>query len=233
LSNALKHVVLDMKAFLSHSSRDKGLVEGVAELLGGANVELDSTTFDQGVFNVSAIQQALKRSVLFVLFLSESALGSSAVLFEALSAQEMQARGVIDKILIICLDNESFAKAPEEWKVHNFVRKAVAPQSIARLILSNLIVTRSKAAATSQPFVGRQSEIHDAKEKLIDPKRGVVRAIYVSGNPGIGRRTFARKLYGDVYPSVNPVFAEIYIDKLDGYEEIYRKLLDVACPRFG
>jgi tetratricopeptide (TPR) repeat protein len=219
-----------MKAFLSHSSRDKGLVEEVARLLGGANIELDSTTFDRGVLNVAAIQQALNRSILFVLFLSESALESSAVLFEALTAQEMQTRGVIDKIIVVCLDNESFGKAPDEWKVHNFVRKAVSAQSIARLIQGSLIAIRSRTAAAAQPFVGRQKELHDAKDKLIDPRLSTVRAIYVSGNPGIGRRTFARKLYSDVYPSVNPVFAEIYVDKLDGYEEIYRKLLDVLNP---
>ena len=56
-----------MKAFLSHSSRDKNIVEDVAQLLGGANVELDSITFDRGLLNVAAIQQALKRSSLFVL----------------------------------------------------------------------------------------------------------------------------------------------------------------------
>jgi hypothetical protein len=36
-----------MKAFLSYSSRDKEVVEQIAQLLGGANVELDSVTFDR------------------------------------------------------------------------------------------------------------------------------------------------------------------------------------------
>ena len=159
-----------MKAFLSHSSRDKGTVETVGELLGGANIELDSVTFDRGILNVTAIQLALKRSALFVLFLSDSALKSPAVLFEALSAQEMQERGIIDRILIICLDEDSFSRAPTEWKMHNFVRKAVSTQSVARLIQSQLIAARSKASAADQPFVGRLQELQTTKEDLIKPK---------------------------------------------------------------
>jgi hypothetical protein len=83
-----------MKAFLSHSSRDKPLVEEVAEHLGTAQVELDSSTFDNGLLNVTAIQGALKRSSIFVLFLTRDALDSSYVRFEALLAQELQAKGI-------------------------------------------------------------------------------------------------------------------------------------------
>lgn len=45
-----------MKAFLSHSSRDKGVVTEVWNELGPANAELDSETFDHGLVNVTAIQ---------------------------------------------------------------------------------------------------------------------------------------------------------------------------------
>jgi hypothetical protein len=69
-----------MRAFLSHSSRDKAIVAAVADELGTANVELDSETFDRGILNVAAIQEALKRSTLYVLFLTKYALASSAAL---------------------------------------------------------------------------------------------------------------------------------------------------------
>ena len=63
-----------MKAFLSHSSRDKPLVEEVAKHLGMAQVELDSSTFDSGLLNVETISAALERSSIFVLFLTQDAL---------------------------------------------------------------------------------------------------------------------------------------------------------------
>jgi TIR domain len=78
----------EMKAFLSHSSRDKAIITAVADELGAANVELDSETFDRGIINIAAIQEALKRSNLYVLFLTKDALASGAVRYEAILAQE-------------------------------------------------------------------------------------------------------------------------------------------------
>jgi hypothetical protein len=114
-----------MKAFLSHSSRDKGIVTAVADELGAANVELDSETFDRGILNVTAIQEALKQYTLYVLFMTKDALASGAVRYEALVAQELFARGIVERFLVICLDEEAFASAEEQWKAFNFVRRAV------------------------------------------------------------------------------------------------------------
>jgi hypothetical protein len=82
-----------MKAFLSHSSKDAALVHQVARLVGGANVELDDTTFDRGLLNVEAIYLALQRASIFVLFLTTDALASGIVKFERFIYQEMQESG--------------------------------------------------------------------------------------------------------------------------------------------
>jgi tetratricopeptide (TPR) repeat protein len=215
-----------MKAFLSHSSKDKAIVGQVADQLGLANVELDSETFDRGILNVTAIQDGLHNSSLFVLFLSKSALESGVVRYEAMLAQDLVARSLIERFLVVCLDADAFASAEANWKTFNFVRKAVSPQSIARLIQHNLILLRSRALGADQPFVGRTKELHSIKEKLIDPLFSRMRGIYVSGYTGIGRRTFAQRLFRDLYPSVISVFPEIVVEKLDGYEEIYRKTIE-------
>ncbi|WP_162826893.1 toll/interleukin-1 receptor domain-containing protein [Pseudolabrys taiwanensis] len=219
-----------MKAFLSHSSRDKATVEQVAAQLGAANVELDSETFDRGLLNVTAIQDALRRSSLFILFLSKDALASGVVRYEALLAQELFARGIVERFLVICLDENSFSSADDNWKTFNFVRKATSPQSIARLIQHQIILLQSKLSGAAQPFVGRLKELGETKEKLIDPKLTRLRGIYVSGFAGTGRRTFARRLFSDIYPSVISVFPEISIEELDGLEEIYRKLSEKLAP---
>ncbi|RYZ72689.1 MAG: tetratricopeptide repeat protein [Proteobacteria bacterium] len=219
-----------MKAFLSHSSRDKALVTSVAEEIGGASVELDADTFDRGILNVAAIEKALKRSSLFVLFLSEEAIQSSAVNLEVALAQELQSRGMIEKFFVFCIDELSFDKIPAEWKKFNFVRKAVSPQTIGRLIKNELLVTRGRDSKSATPFVGRQSELGEAKNRLMDPDQPPAKALFVSGPPGLGRRTFSRKLYSDVYPSVGKVFPQIHLDRTDGLEEIFRKLLDILTP---
>ena len=219
-----------MKAFLSHSSRDKGIVEQVAEDLGSANCQLDSATFERGVMNTKAIQQALGQCSVFVLFLSRDAIASGMVKFEAALAQELVGIGLIEKFLVICLDDDAFRAAPNEWKIYNFVRKVSSVHAISRLVQSALMIASLQSARMATPFVGRTKELTDIKERLIDPIAPQPKGLFVSGNAGIGRRTFARKLFGDVYPSVNPIFPEIYVEPLDGYEEIFRKVYHVIAP---
>ena len=219
-----------MRAFLSHSSRDKGVVTEVWNELGPANAELDSETFDRGLVNVAAIEEALRRCTLYVLFLSKDALASNAVRYEALHTQELIARGTIDRFLVICLDDDAFGSAEQEWKAYNFVRRAVGPPYIARLIQHCLLEARAREKGAAQPFVGRGRELDAAKERLSSPDGSRVWALYISGLNGIGRKTFAQHLFRDVYPAVISRFPEVTVDKLDGYEEIYRKLSRTLRP---
>jgi hypothetical protein len=220
-----------VKAFLSHSSRDKATVEEVAASLGASQVEIDSETFDSGELNVAVIQAALKRCSVFVLFLTASAIDSSYVRFEAKFAQELLAKGLIEKYFVICIDPASFNRVPEEWKVYSFVRHLSSPQSIARFIQHQLVIDRARSAFKEQPYVERR-ELNDLKERLIQPNSLQPKAIYISGNSGIGRRTLARRLYKDRYPHITSVFPEIQIDSLDGYDEIYRKIAQELMPNW-
>jgi hypothetical protein len=212
-----------MKAFLSHSSRNKVVVEQVAEDLGVANAELDSATFEQGILNTKAIESALARS-------SKDAISSGMVKLEVSLAKELVGRGLIEKFLVICLDDDAFQATPNEWKDYNFVRKVSSIRAISRLIQNVLMIANLRNAKFAAPFVGRMKELNEAKERLIDPTAPQPKGLFVSGNAGIGRRTFARKLFADVYPSVNPLFPEIYVEPLDGYEEIFRKVYQVVSP---
>jgi len=213
-----------MKAFLSHASKDKGFVNQVAEIVGGANTHLDADTFEYGVLNTQAILNALETSELFVLFVSSQSNDSPIVRFESRVAEELLARGVIDRLLFICLNPKAFDDADSRWKNYNFVRRESSPRSAARLIQSTLMGVRARKGSAEQPFVGRGEDLEAAKERLIDPEKPAPSAISVSGNTGIGRRTFARRLFKDVFPNVNNIVPEIAVDSYDSYDELYRKI---------
>lgn len=219
-----------MKAFLSHSSKDKGYVESVASFMKPGTYELDSETFDRGILNTEAIEIALKKATLFVLFLSEDSLNSGYVNFEFLIARELYASGSIEKILVICLDETSFSKAAESLKYHNFLRKAGDSASSARLIASVLISSSTKDRKESHPFLNREVEIAEIQEQLFDHAKPDVKVLFISGNPGVGRRTLARKVFADQFPQVIPSFPEIEIEPYDGREEIFRKLVSKIRP---
>lgn len=213
-----------MKAFLSHSSKDKGFVEGVASLLRPGTYELDSQTFDSGLINSQAIVEALKRSDMFCLFLSKNSLSSSYVDFETLLGIEFLAKGKIQKFLAICLDQDSFEQASANVKFFNIVRKGATQESTARLIQGSLISASRIGEETAHPFIGREDDLISLERQVNDHHRPPSRALYVSGHFGSGRRTLVRKFYENQYPKVGNIFPTIEIGAFSGLEELYRKL---------
>jgi hypothetical protein len=101
-----------LKAFLSHSSKDKYFVGQVAAALGSLQVEYDEKTFDL-TLNVQAIRRSLSRSDLFVVFLSANSIGSPFVAEEERSALEARGRGLLKKVLIFAIDSTSYRALPE------------------------------------------------------------------------------------------------------------------------
>lgn len=219
-----------MKVFLSHSSKDKGFVEAVAQMLRPGTFELDSQTFDAGIVNSQAIIAALKRCDLFCLFLSASSVSSSYVDFETLVGIELLASGKISRFVAVCLDEEAFEKASVGVKFFNVVRKGFDPSNTARLIQGHLVSAAERSANFSHPFVGREDELLELEKQITDHRRPPSKAVFISGNLGAGRRTIAQKFYEHHYPSVGRVFPVVNVELFAGVEELYRKVLAALRP---
>jgi tetratricopeptide (TPR) repeat protein len=219
-----------MKVFLSHSSLDKGFVERVSQILRPGTFELDSQTFDAGLINADAIIKALQRSDLFCLFLSEASANSAYVNFEVLLATDFLARGLISKFLIICLDDVCFARASENVKLFNIVRKTLEVESAARLIQGSLIAASHSENRDFHPFLGREAELIELERQMTDHSSPPVKALFISGNFGSGRRTIAQKFFEAQFPRVNRVFPRIEIDNFTGIEEVYRSVIIALRP---
>src|SRR5262245_58487529 len=89
-----------MKAFLSHSSKDKGLVDTVAKQLGRQFCLYDRLAFSTGEEFKAAIQRCLDQAALFVLFASKDSLISTWVKFEADESWQWKLREQISKSLV-------------------------------------------------------------------------------------------------------------------------------------
>ena len=219
-----------MRAFLSHSSRDKGFVDAVASNLRPGTFELDALTFDAGILNSHAIIQALNRSDLFCLFLSEDSAAAPYVQFETLIGTELIASGKISRFLAICLDDKAFALASDNVKNFNIVRKSLDPEAAARLIQGALLSAHQLKRRTAHPFLGREPELIELETQVTNHARPESKAIYISGNAGSGRRTIAQKFYETQFPNVSRVFPAINIDVFSGLDELYRKVLSALRP---
>lgn len=219
-----------MRAFLSHSSKDKGFVERVAGLLKPGTFELDSVTFDAGLLSSEVITEALKRTDLFCLFLSADSVQAPYVAFETLLGLEFYARGQLNRFLAICIDEDAFQQASENVKLFSIVRRVTSVEAGAWLIQGALVSAASSTAQFSHPFIGREKSLRELESQVIDPARPAQKALYVSGNFGTGRRTLVRKFFQNQYPQVGSAFPTVKVEEFDGTDEMYRKTIAAIRP---
>ena len=215
-----------MKAFLSHSSKDKSFVGQVATLLGLGQVEYDEKTFEF-TLNVEAIHRALARCDLFVFFLSANSLSSTFVTEEQRAALEGRGRGIIKRVLVFAIDNTSYRALPDWLKQINVVQQLSSPKTCARRIQSTLLELDASEGRSSEIYIGREDEEKALRRALSAPPSSTPVAIHAVGHQGIGRRTFLRRSIQNVYPRVFDVFVEISVAKYQGIEELFRSIYDL------
>ncbi|MEP5267743.1 MAG: TIR domain-containing protein [Lentilitoribacter sp.] len=222
-----------MRVFLSHSSKDKAVVEAVAAELRPGSYELDSLTFDKGGLNAQEIMNSLQRSDLFCLFLSKHSEASHYVRYEQTFAQELLASGQIKRVLTVCLDDETFTKYKGFMKHFNMVRKALSPASAARLIEGIQLSSQRERNEERHPFLGRDNELKMLQDQAIDHEKPLMKGLFIAGNAGAGRRTISKKFYQNQYPNVRASYPQVLVDEFDGYDEFYRKIILEIKPKIS
>jgi hypothetical protein len=212
-----------VKAFLSHSSKDKYFVGQVASALGPLQVEYDEKTFDL-TLNVQAIRRSLSRSDLFVVFLSANSIGSPFVAEEERAALEARGGGLIKKVLIFAIDNTSYRALPAWLREINIVQCLTSPKACARRIQSTLIELDAEESREIGIYIGREDDEKQLRRVLSAPPNATPLAVHAVGHLGIGRRTFLRKSLSSVYPRLFSAFVEILFERYHGIEELFRSL---------
>ena len=187
------------RAFLSHSSKDKTIVERVASNLGKSQCIFDSYEFENGMPILNEILDGLKSTELFVLFISDNSLNSEWVQKEiTLSERNLENENnkkifpiLIDSNILISSDN----RIPK-WLKQYLMKPLTDPFIITKKIKQKLreisIESNPLYKAKEELFVGR-NEIFDAFEtSIFSLSEKKANSIIVSGLDGIGRRTFLK-----------------------------------------
>ena len=213
-----------MKAFLSHSSKDKHFVRAVADSLGSALCEYDEYTFDF-VLNAQAIRQAFSRCDLFVLFFSANSIRSDFVSEEIRTALDLRAQGQIKKVLIISLDETSYKALPEWMQAINVSTRLTTTKTCARRIETELYVLESEYGKSSDLYQPRDEEV-PLRAALSKPPGIAPIAIHVVGHPGIGRRTFLQTVLKAAFPRKIQTIVLVPLNRFEGVNEFYRRLYE-------
>ena len=127
-----------MKAFLSHSSKDKWFVSKVYEILGESQCESRMKKLSIMSLNVHAIRAALNRSSLFVMFLSKNSISSTFVSEEQRTALEKRGKNFIKQIVVFAVDDTAYEELPEWMREINIVQRLSSPKACARRVQSIL-----------------------------------------------------------------------------------------------
>lgn len=214
------------KAFLSHSSKDKGFVKGVADALGSALCHYDERTFEPTGDSADEILLALGTSEVFVLFFSRNALDSPWVQKEIIYARHMFFEGKITSVAIFPLDNTP-RDALDPW-LRPFVVQTLKVQKLVGLRIRSMLITQD--AISSSRFIGRDSELSGLKSMLRDRSASRPSAVMISGVSGIGKRRLLGRAYEDLYPFIPKHWVQIELGSYEGEAVLYERMLEYFEP---
>jgi len=216
-----------MKAFLSHSSKDKQLVRSVANKLGRQSCIFDEQAFSNGEEFKTSISRFLEDTSMFVLFASRNSLQSVWVNFEIEEAWFQKLRKNLNKSVVYLIDSSVDASRIPEWLGKARISRYNSAQLIARDIrhhLSELLQERQRPF-----FVNRTEEIREAEQALSPPDGSTPpRVVLIHGLPGIGRRALIRRIAPDFLNLHKSV--EIYAEDGDSIHDICVKIADKVEP---
>lgn len=188
------------KAFLSHSSKDKEIVEKIAIQLGKNNCHYDRFTFEAGNITLDEIFKGLSDTDVFVLFISNDALESEWVYKEIRQAKILNSESKIDRIFPIIIDktiNHNDIRIPD-WirKPYNlkvFDNQVIILKKIRQLLRESNFKQYAHLREINDLFVGRSDIMPEFERKLVNIDNSKPTCIIASSFfEGMGRRTFLR-----------------------------------------
>lgn len=219
-----------MKAFLSHSSKDKHLVGQVARALGRQYCLYDEHCFDTGRDFCDSIVKGLDETSVFVLFASQNALGSFWVDFEQEEAFRRKIERKLKSALVFVVDGQVRPANLPDWLRRGKIVSQASAKAIAREIRSHI---DDLLREERKPFfLGRSSELRELEHQLL-PIDGSIppRVIALWGLDGIGRRSVCERVARDVLNLKRLLV--IRVEDGDSLAEIVAKLSDQLEPYAG
>ena len=189
-----------MRAFLSHSSKDKDhYVRIVAKELGIDRIVLDELTFEDGMQPMEEILSGMQISDVFVAFLSEAALESKWVQTELDSAHSLHHNPEDKRFFPILIDSHLMYRDSRisdwiraDYNLQHITRPKIAARRIKQRLVEMSWKRHPKLQERNQLFVGRNIETNQLEERINDFSNTVPVSVIASGMGEIGRRSFLR-----------------------------------------
>lgn len=226
-----------IKAFLSHSSKDKeSYVRIVAnKLKKDMDIIYDEYTFEAGNRTLDEIMKGLDKTELFVLFISENSLQSEWVKKEVLVATD-KLGGRLKQFYPIIIDKKitfEDKRIPEwlqkEYNLKYVSKPTVAAKRIEQKLREISLEKHPKLKKKNNLCIGRNKILDEFEERLDNFEMDKPKCIIATGFLSIGRRTFLKHALEKtdiIEQYYNP--NSIYLDTNDSIEDFILKLNDLG-----
>ena len=216
-----------MKAFLSHSSKDKEFIRSIAKSLGRQFCIFDEYAFNTGIEFRESIEKGLEESSIFVLFASKNTRDSIWVNCEIDEAWYKKIHNKLHQSLVFIIDSSVTYQDVPLWLQKAKISKSQSAKQTAREIRTHL--DELQRAKQYPYFIGRSRE-KEILENALTPFDGTPppHVIFLAGLPGIGRRALIKECVPKLLNLHRQV--EITIDDGDSINDICIKIADKVEP---
>lgn len=215
-----------IKAFISHSSEQKGFATKLVELLGRDYCIIDCFNFESAYKSIDEIYKAIDISTIFVLLISRESLKSQWVSKEIRYAKAHLKDDEYQRFWPFIIDETIDLQDCPEWMRNKEcfnLRKILSPYMLKRDIeqkFRKIIWSQNdRIKAIDTTMVGRNSEISNFEEKFQSSLGLNLKALIVSGREGIGRETFAKQCMYKVGYALEQEPYRISMDAKEGIED--------------
>lgn len=222
--------------FLSHSSLDKDYVRKVrSELL--KSINRDQIIFDEDTFKIGnksrkEIELNLRKTKLFVVFLSKNSLTSDWVKKELKLAKKYLKDGIIKCVLPIIIDKDIkygdsiIPKWLEEYNLNNIGKYKIASSCIISKMID--ISFNNDANRRNNIFVGRNELVGNFEKRFDDLNRITPKCVITSGLTSIGRRSFIKHCLKKIGIIDNDAeILEIFLTSTQSIEDFINELWEL------
>lgn len=220
------------KVFISHSSKQKELVERLVSELGRDNCFVDEYDFRPAEKIESEITQKIDCTKIFCLLISNDSLNSDWVRFEENYVKSLVERDqalflgfIIDPSIRVTEDNRIAL-----WEKNYILNIIPTAKIIARVLASKLreldIKTYPYLKYRNSLFFGRGNELSELEYAHVLKYTESCKAVSISGLPHVGRKRFAMEFLRKISGDPQKDFCSVSLEKDQSVEDMIFYLND-------
>lgn len=189
-----------IKAFISHSSKQKDFATRLVNLLGRDLCLIDCYDFEPAYKSIDEIYRAIEKCTVFVLLLSRDSLASDWVKKEIDAAIHKFNPAQLDRFWPYIIDASislddcpEWIRSKESFNLHKFPSPELLRLDIEQKFRRLIWRENPDIMARETELIGRQDELGQFEQLLYSMNGQNLRALIISGRTGVGKEAFAKQ----------------------------------------